>query len=172
MLHNAIAKNNWQEVQKLLHLSYINVNERDRTLQTPLHAVSTMGHKNVAEVLLQKGADVNAIDTNNWAPIHCAASNGHLELVKLLLEQPKIDVSVLSKDGTSMFHYLMRYQRSSPADEKQYLAVLQKSISLGVDVTLHGKHLETPLHQATVRANRVAIDFLLCNGAHIDAQNK
>ena len=171
MLHAAIGKNDWKEVQKLLNISYINVNERDRILQTPLHAVCTSGHKQLAEILLQKGADVNAVDTNNWAPIHCAAANCQLELVDLLLDQRKTNLAILSKDGTSMFHYLMR-NRVDSSQEDLYLKVLDKSKSKGADITLHGKHLETPMHQAALRSNICAIRYLLDNGANIDAQNK
>merc|ERR1711974_252900 len=38
--------------------------------------------------------------------------------------------------------------------------------------TLHGKHLETPLHQATERSNLCAVEYLLANNANVDAQNK
>jgi len=170
-LHQAVLNNDLAQLQADLQLSYINVNERDRLMQTPLHVVCTQGNKEIAEALLQRSADVNAVDLNNWSPIHCAASNCHLELVELLLNHPRIKVTILSKDGTSMFHYLMR-NKVSPDLEGKYTEVLEKAKAKGSDINLHGKHLETPLHQATMRCNAPAVRFLLKNNAKVNAQNK
>ena len=171
MLHTAIAKQNWNEVQKLLKISYVNVNERDKTLQTPLHTLCTMGQQQLVEVLVQRNADVNAVDVNNWAPIHCAAANYNLEIVAILLNHPKINLTLVSKDGTSMFHYLMRNIVSSDK-EKFYYQILAKSKEKGADIKLMGQHMESPLHQAVSRGNVPAIKFLIENKVNINGQNK
>lgn len=171
MLHAAIAKNDYKEVQQLLNISYININERDKIKQTPLHAVSTSGAFEIAEMLIQKGANVNLVDSNSWAPIHCAAANCNLKIVNLLLDHPEIDISILSQDGTSIFHYLTRARVDSDS-ETEYLKILKKAKERGSDISLHGKHLETPLHQAVERSNYFAVKFLLQNNANVNSQNK
>lgn len=171
MLHQAINQNNWVEFNKLLQIAYINPNERDKTLQTPLHVLCTLGRKQLAEALINKNADVNAPDQSGWVPLHCAASNCQLELVEMLLNHPKINVSSISKDGTSIFHYLMR--NLVPVDkEQQYTEILKKFKEKGANIQLHGKHLETPLHQAAIRSNLPALKFLISNSVNINAQNK
>ena len=50
--------------------------------QTPLHVAST---KEVAELLIAKGADVNAVVTNVGTPLHYAAMKGHKEVAELLI---------------------------------------------------------------------------------------
>jgi len=172
MLHASILNNDFVQLLADLKLSYINVNERDKLLQTPLHAVCTLGNKEVVEALLQRSADVNAVDLNNWAPIHCAASNCHLAIVQLLIDHPRIKINLISKDGTSAFHYLMRI-KVAPEEEEYYLRILEQARAKGADINLHsGKSLETPLHQATLRSNTAAVRFLLKYGVNVNAQNK
>lgn len=52
---------------------------------TPLHAAAYNGYKDVAELLLTKGADVNAKTNTAWTPLHVAAYSGHKDVVELLL---------------------------------------------------------------------------------------
>ena len=51
---------------------------------TPLHSVTRHGHKEIAELLIDKGADVNAKDEHGEAPLLYAILNGHKELANLL----------------------------------------------------------------------------------------
>ena len=169
MLHKAIEKQDIKEVENLLRNSHTNVNERDATLQTPLHLACNVGCRSIVQELINKQADVNAIDKNNWTPLHCAVQSTDLDTILLLLDSPTINVNILSKDGTSVFHYLVR---RAPPDDAKYLRVLNKMLEKGVDINLAGKHFESPLHQATGRRNICAVKFLLENGANIDPRNK
>jgi len=54
---------------------------------TPLHYATRYGHLEVAQLLIDNGADVNATKHDHWTPIHLSATNGHLGTVKLLLER-------------------------------------------------------------------------------------
>ena len=42
-------------------------------------------NKDVAELLIAKGADVNAKDDNGWTPLHHAVPDGHKEIAELLI---------------------------------------------------------------------------------------
>ena len=171
-LHSAVARQDLKEVETLLKIAHTNVNERDRTLQTPLHVACSLGSLPIVRELVNKNADVNATDTNNWTPLHCAANqSSDFDIILLLLDKPKINVTILSKDGTSMFHYLVRLT-PKPEQIPKYTLALKKSLEKGVDINLAGKHAESPLHQATNRKNIVAVNFLLENNAFIDPKNK
>ena len=53
---------------------------------TPLHLAATFGHKEIAELLIDKGADVNAVGgLLGWTPLHWAASEGRKEVAELLI---------------------------------------------------------------------------------------
>jgi hypothetical protein len=48
---------------------------------TLLHLAVGQNHKELAEFLLDKGADVNALTTDHLTPLHMAAQNGNLDIV-------------------------------------------------------------------------------------------
>ena len=51
---------------------------------TPLHTAAQFGHKEVAELLIAKGADVNAA-VDGITPLHFAVARGHKEVAELLI---------------------------------------------------------------------------------------
>lgn len=52
---------------------------------TLLHAACYDGRADIAELLLQLGADVDAREVNGRTALHDAANNGHLEVIDVLL---------------------------------------------------------------------------------------
>jgi uncharacterized protein len=56
---------------------------------TPLHLAAFFGHADLANALLDRGADVDARSTNPMknTPLHAATAGGHPELVDLLLKR-------------------------------------------------------------------------------------
>ncbi|MEC8427056.1 MAG: ankyrin repeat domain-containing protein, partial [Pseudomonadota bacterium] len=66
--------------------------QRDDCLWTPLMRASQNGHRAVAHLLLEAGADVNAVDKGGYSVLMVTAGEGSPELVRLLLEyQPDLD---------------------------------------------------------------------------------
>jgi uncharacterized protein len=72
---------------------------------TPLHLAAFFGHADLANALLDRGADVNARSTNsmNNTPLHAAVAGGHLELVRLLLERGA-DANATQEGGWTALH--------------------------------------------------------------------
>ena len=52
---------------------------------SPLHYAAYRSHKEIAELLISKGADVNAKDENGDTPLNWAAAGGHMEIAELLI---------------------------------------------------------------------------------------
>lgn len=52
----------------------------------PLHAVAKEGYLEVAEILLEYGADPNAKEYTGLTPLHHATQSGQDVMVQLLLE--------------------------------------------------------------------------------------
>ena len=63
-----------------------------------LHLSSENGHKEVVQLLLEKGIDINQTNTYGQNGLHLASANGHLEIAKLLIENG-IDVNLNDKTG-------------------------------------------------------------------------
>jgi ankyrin repeat protein len=84
-IHQAAKEGNIVAVKQHLAAG-TNANVWDKQLgETPLHGAASRDHKEIAELLIAKGADVNAKNRNGSTPLHNAAIGGHNETVKLLL---------------------------------------------------------------------------------------
>ncbi|PMD52361.1 ankyrin, partial [Hyaloscypha bicolor E] len=53
---------------------------------TPMHFAAMIGHAEMVDFLLSKGARINAQDVHGATPLHMAISNSHLAVVKLLVQ--------------------------------------------------------------------------------------
>ena len=61
-----------------------NVKEETYTDWTPLHYAAANGHKKIAELLIEKGADVKAKDEGGKTPLDVAIQFKELEITNLL----------------------------------------------------------------------------------------
>ena len=64
------------------------MNAKTESGRNPLHSAAMEGHKEIAELLITKGADVNAKDRlMDYTPLHLAALalDGRKEVVELLI---------------------------------------------------------------------------------------
>lgn len=67
---------------------------------TPLHYACTNGHLQVAEFLLDKGAQVNALSDSDTTPLMMAVRTGNIQLVRLLLDRGA-DLQIRNHQGFS-----------------------------------------------------------------------
>ena len=86
LIHYAAEKGYFQIVKKLVH-SGIEIDSPAPNLlsKTPLRYASENDHFEVANLLLENGANVNCKDALKETPLHLASVNGHLEIAQLLL---------------------------------------------------------------------------------------
>jgi ankyrin repeat protein len=86
------------------------VNAMNRGGVTPLLMAADKGHKEIAELLISKGADVRR---GYVTPLHRAAYHGHKEIVELLIVAGA-DVNVKGSDGTPL-DWANRYNHPATA---------------------------------------------------------
>ena len=70
---------------------------------TALYSASYYGHANIAEVLLENGADVNAETGNGWTALRIASQEGYIDVVKILLGYGA-DVNAESRGGSTALY--------------------------------------------------------------------
>ena len=134
-LLDAAKKGNLGRVQKLLSPENINCRDSQGRNSTPLHLAAGYNNLEVAEFLLENGADVNAQDKGGLIPLHNASSYGHLDIAALLIRHNTV-VNATDKWGFTPLHEAAQKGRT------QLCALL---LAHGADPTLKNQEGQTPL---------------------------
>ncbi len=82
-LYIALREPSPRVAQVLIQSPKTNLDQRNRTDETALMMAALKGHAELAQALIDRGADVNK---PGWAPLHYAATSGHVALIRLLLD--------------------------------------------------------------------------------------
>ena len=106
---------------------------------TPLHYATIEDHRDIAELLIAKGADLNAKDMMEYTPMHIAARGGHKEIAELLIAK---GADVKCAVGSTPLHY------AALLNHKEIAELL---ISEGSDVNAKDVKGITPLDAAIIR---------------------
>ncbi len=89
----ASENGNLEEVHKLIEKDPDVVHARNQHWSTPLHVAIQVGHYDVVELLIEKGADVNAKNVHGNTPLHIVVIVGETVFVKLLIRNnAKVDI--------------------------------------------------------------------------------
>ncbi len=156
-IHDAAAAGDINAVKQHIAAG-ADVNEN--VLGTPLHWATVNGHKEVAELLIAKGADVNAKDAVGNTPLYNtilfnAIVEVHKEIAELLI-QNGADVNAQDKNGNTPLHL------AATSGLKEVAELL---IANGADVNAKKKFGRTPLHGA---ATKGIAELLIAKGADVD----
>ena len=156
-IHDAAAAGDIDAVKQHIAAG-ADVNEN--VLSTPLHAAALNGHKEIAELLIAKGADVDAKDALGNTPLYNtisfnAALDGYKEIAELLIHN-SADVNAQDKNGNTPLH------EAATSGLKEVVELL---IANGADVNAKKKFGRTPLHGA---ATKGIAELLIAKGADED----
>ena len=172
-LHLASRRRNLESVRVLLNHG-ANVDAKNNEGQTPLHQVPELQHSygcsDIAQLLLERGADVNAAgDNDHDTPLHLASYFLHLELVRMFLDH---GAKINAKDnlGRAPLHRALEDK-----DYRSYadgLAVAKQLMECGADVNTPNNDHETPLHLASRHMLLDTAWIILRHGADINVENK
>ena len=161
---------------------------------TPLHTAVEGGHKEIAELLIDNGADVNAMDKDGRTPLHFASAKGHKEIAELLIAEGA-DVNVIIQSGSfqemtpldmatdknrTETEDLLRKHGGKTGEELDALfdaaktgnvTDAKKAIADDLDVNARDDEGMTPLLYAVWEGHREIVELLLANGADTSAKN-
>jgi uncharacterized protein len=109
----------------------------------------------LAQLLIEKGADVKIRDGDGNTPLHHLGTSE--SLLKLLLSK---GADVNAQDGTGISPIHNRFSRHN-------LAIMQKLVAAGANVNARSKELLTPLH---LTRDPAIVKFLISRGAKVNAK--
>lgn len=148
-----------------------------------MHAIS-YGHRELIELLLEKGADVNGSDAaTNHTPLHVAAHKGDIETVKVLLEKgAKTDVVGYDHGGSPTTPLLCALvlgavhwpDNADTMDKYQSILhdirheLVELMLEKGCDVNLFGEGDDTPLSVCSGIGDILVMKLLVEAGAHLN----
>ncbi|XP_075245681.1 uncharacterized protein LOC142339499 isoform X4 [Convolutriloba macropyga] len=130
--------------------------------ESPLHFAVRGGHYNLAQLLLDKGADVNAEALEKLTPLHIAARNGDLDMTKLLVKR-EADVEHEALDNYRPIHMATR---------EGHPAVVEYLLQNKAEPNCLTKKQLSPLHLAAKYDKPQVAQVLLQSGANPDLAGK
>ena len=151
----AVGQGDTQTVRHYLDLG-INANSRVNN-QNLLHFA---GSKEVAELLIAKGADVNAKSAYGWIPLHFAAMSDRIKVAQTLIAKGA-DINAWGETQFEPCNIIC----TTPLFWARSPEMAKLLIAKGADVNAKNKNGLTPLHRA--RSKAIA-KILLAAGAKIN----
>ena len=113
------------------------------------------GHKEIAELLIAKGADVNAKDDDDKTPLEAA-------------EDYPETADIIRKHGGKTGVELSIHK----AAEAGNIEAVKQHLAAGADVNAKDELGGTPLHHTVVAGHKKIVELLIAEGADVNAKNK
>lgn len=139
------------EVVRFLIAKGADVNAMNRAGETSLSCSAQSGDLDLAQLLMDSGAQPNRAATPDRAPAILAMNRNHIEVTRFLIAR-----------GADVTLHLAAYI----GDLEKAQALVQN----GSDVNARGQAGETPLHMAACAGHRDLAELLINSGADVNAQ--
>jgi ankyrin repeat protein len=89
----------------------VNLTSRESMKMPPLGSAMAVQRNDIAQILIEHGANVNGKAVNDLTALHTAAARGNLEAAKLLLDHGA-DINAASTDGKTPLAYAEEHNHS------------------------------------------------------------
>ncbi|XP_046341653.2 ankyrin repeat domain-containing protein 17-like [Haliotis rufescens] len=91
VLHVACVGGHVDIVSRVLEQDKLDINSRGQCSRTPLMVAASLGHKQIFDLLVNKGADTTLGDFHSNNILHLACEGEHLEIVQYILKEKMVD---------------------------------------------------------------------------------
>ncbi|XP_059193235.1 ankyrin-1a isoform X8 [Centropristis striata] len=125
---------------------------------TPLHIAAHYENLNVAQLLLNRGANVNFTPKNGITPLHIAARRGNVIMVRLLLDRGA-QIDAKTKDELTPLHCAAR---------NGHVRIIEILLDHGAPIQAKTKNGLSPIHMAAQGDHMDCVKQLLQYNAEID----
>ena len=139
----AIGMSNLKLIKELMAKPELNVNVTGKKGKTPLHMVAADDNHQIAQALLQRGANVHLKDADGYTPLHSACYSGSINIVELIFKERPEDTSTLLTEKDRHGNTPLMIAKKSPHSN---VAIVKLLISHNVDVQYTNEMSETLLH--------------------------
>ncbi|XP_074127145.1 ankyrin repeat domain-containing protein 26-like isoform X2 [Sminthopsis crassicaudata] len=157
-IHKAALAGKVAKVQYRLLLGKNSVNDQDKKKRTCLHLACVTGHLDVVSLLVERKCELDLLDQDRRTPLMKAIQCQQEECATILLEHGA-DPNIGDNNNNAL-HYVAYFQN---------IDIAAKLLRYKADIEAKNKEGLTPLFFA-VRANKCDMaDFLLKNGANVNA---
>lgn len=164
-LHMAVERGMLWAVRQLLDYTPVSpddtslLSSTDEDGRQPLHFACLRGHRDVADLLLQRGADIDARGNDRATPIDDACFKGHKDVVELLISRGA-NTQMVDKNLWSPIRTAVRYEN---------LDIVEMLLNANpANINKGDQNGETPLHVASRNGSVDIMNLLLERGADID----
>ncbi len=159
-IHEAVAAGDSGRVAELLAGDGSLVGERDAnaTADFPLHTAAIVGNLEIANLLLDSGADIDCGDSDQSTPLDVAALRRQAAMVDLLIER---GADVNRRDRNSSYPLSFA---AAGGDS----AIVERLIAAGSDLNFRSTGNVTLMHYAAFRALESLAGRLIAEGYDID----
>ena len=160
---NYAAENNNLPVAKLLIAHGADVEGGG---SSPLSSAGVNGDfVEMAQVLVENGANVNARNSQGSTPLHPACSRGNKKVVKYLLSKGA-DANAKDENGTTPLYLAAGFGGRNGLDNSEIMEAL---LAHGADVSAKNKYGHTALHWAASNGSPNSVEILLAHHANVNA---
>uniref|UniRef100_A0A8C2ZP38 Ankyrin 1 n=1 Tax=Cyclopterus lumpus TaxID=8103 RepID=A0A8C2ZP38_CYCLU len=125
---------------------------------TPLHIAAHYENLNVAQLLLNRGANVNFTPKNGITPLHIAARRGNVIMVRLLLDRGA-QIDAKTKDELTPLHCAAR---------NGHVRIIEILLDHGAPIQAKTKNGLSPIHMSAQGDHMDCVKQLLQYNAEID----
>ena len=162
-IHSAVQKGDIEKIKTLLEQNPGLINAKDtRQGLTPLHWAAYIGKKDVATLLIEKGADVNVTGQFNDTPLHYSILGSHKSVAEFLISKGAY-VNSRFADGKTSLHFAVSMGKTD---------MVKMLIENGADIDIRDSSGLTPLYGSVTGSNGEIVNLLMEKGLDIDTDSE